>query len=191
MPTTLPWHLKAGIIGFDCVTFLMKPQREEADSRVSSDMYRSMLQVSLLYLLVTLATICPSVFLSVKNRENTNSAVEGVISQLHVFTWILTAASENLVSVEHACYSLQFCFCYSSFCLWQASSSDRFLFAGNVYVKHSSFIAMLFFPLIFSKVLVNGMHMSPYIIPITFSGEVAGMCSRCITLVITKLMSLL
>lgn len=191
MPTTLPWHLKAGIIGFDCVTFLMKPRRDETDMRVSSDMYQSMLQVSLLYLLVTLATISPSMFMSVKNRENTNSAVEGVLSQLHVFTWILTAASEKLVSVEHACYSLQFCFCYSSFCLWQASSSDRFLFAGNVYVKYSSFVSMLFFPLVFSKALVNGMHMSPYIIPITFSAEVAGVCSKFTTLVLTKFLSLL
>jgi hypothetical protein len=45
--------------------------------------------------------------------------------------------------------------------VWQEACSDRSLYAGNVYVKNSSFVAMFFFPLIFSKALVNGMHMSP------------------------------
>jgi hypothetical protein len=71
------------------------------------------------------------------------------------------------------------------------ASSDRFLLAGNVYVKNSSFMAMFFFPLVFSKALVNGMHMSPYIIPITFSGEIAGMCSRFSTVFLEKFISLL
>jgi hypothetical protein len=201
MFTTLPWHLKALIIGFDCVTFLMTQRQgppntpEEPDGRgqTASDtlMYRSMLQVSLLYLFVMLTILSPSVFISVKNREKTNNVLAGVLSLMHYFTWLLIAANEGIVSVEHVCYSLQFCFCYASFSVWQEACSDRSLFAGNVYVKNSSFVAMFFFPLIFSKALVNGMHMSPYIIPITFSGEIAGMCSRFSTIFLEKFISLM
>jgi hypothetical protein len=200
MFATLPWPLKALILGFDCVTFMMTQRKspdtpEQADGRgqTASDilMYRSMLQVSLFYLFVMLIMLSPSVFLSVKNREKTNVFLAGVLSLMHLFTWLLVAANENMVSVEHVCYSLQFCFCYASFSVWQEASSDRFLLAGNVYVKNSSFMAMFFFPLVFSKALGNGMHMSPYIIPITFSGEIAGMCSRFSTVFLEKFISLL
>jgi len=195
MFATLPWPLKALIIGFDCVTFMMARRSadtpEQADAASDILMYRSMLQVSFLYLFVMLMMLSPSVFLSVKNREKTNTCLAGVLSLMHLFTWLLVAANEKIVSKEHVCYSLQFCFCYASFSVWQEACRDRFLFAGNVYVKHSSFMAMFFFPLVFSKALVNGMHMSPYIIPITFSGEIAGMCSRFSTIFLEKFISLL
>ena len=201
MFATLPWPLKALIIGFDCVTFMMARRTESPDTPEQADgrgqtasdilMYKSMLQVSFSYLFVMLLMLSPSVFLSVKNREKTNICLAGVLSLMHLFTWLLVAANENIVSKEHACYSLQFCFCYASFSVWQEAASDRFLFAGNVYVKNSSFMAMFFFPLIFSKALVNGMHMSPYIIPITFSGEIAGMCSRVSTIFLEKFISVL
>lgn len=200
MFATLPWPLKALILGFDCVTFMMTQREspdtpEQADGRgqTASDilMYRSMLHVSFFYVFVMFIMLSPSVFLSVKNREKTNIFLAGVLSLMHLFTWLLVAANENIVSVEHVCYSLQFCFCYASFSVWQEASSDRFLLAGNVYVKNSSFVAMFFFPLVFSKALVNGMHMSPYIIPITFSGEIAGMCSRFSTIFLEKFISLL
>lgn len=200
MFATLPWPLKALILGFDCVTFMMTQREspdtpEQADGRgqTASDilMYRSMLHVSFFYVFVMFIMLSPSVFLSVKNREKTNIFLAGVLSLMHLFTWLLVAANENIVSVEHVCYSLQFCFCYASFFVWQEASSDWFLLAGNVYVKNSSFMAMFFFPLVFSKALVNGMHMSPYIIPITFSGEIAGMCSRFSTIFLEKFISLL
>jgi hypothetical protein len=50
---------------------------------------------------------------------------------------------------------------------------------------------MFFFPVIFSKALVNGMHMSPYIIPITFSGELVGMSSTLATVVLDQFTSML
>lgn len=183
------------------MTFLMTqrqgppntPEEPDVRGQTASDilMYRSMLQVSLLYLFVMLIILSPSVFLSVKNREKTNNVLAGVLSLMHYFTWLLIVANEGIVSVEHVCYSLQFCFCYASFSVWQEACNDRSLFAGNVYVKNSSFVAMFFFPLIFSKALFNGMHMSPYIIPITFSGEIAGMCSRFSTIFLEKFISLL
>jgi hypothetical protein len=49
-------------------------------------MYRSMLQVSLFYLCVMLTILSPSVFLSIKNRENTNNVLPGVLSLMHYFT---------------------------------------------------------------------------------------------------------
>jgi hypothetical protein len=199
MLVTLPWHLKAAIIGFDCVTFLMKqrqgsskaPNDTDPRGQTASDMFRSILQISCLFLFVMVTILSPSLFLSVKHREKTNKALSGVLSQLHHFTWLLIAANENIVSLEHVCYSLQFCFCYASFCVWRDANNDRFLFACNAYVKHSSFIAMFFFPVIFSKALVNGMHMSPYIIPITFSGELVGMSSTLATVVLDQFTSML
>jgi hypothetical protein len=64
--------------------------------------------------------LSPSIFLSVKNREITNNGLAGVLSLMHLFTWLLVAANENIVSVEHVCHSLQFCFCYASFSVWQS-----------------------------------------------------------------------
>lgn len=193
MFTTLPWHTKAVILGFDTVTYLAntRPRKESPDAEPASQqesgmigktisevlMYRTMLQISMLYLIMTFILLTPSVLMSVKNRERTNSVISGVISLLGLFSYLIIAATENVVSVEHVCYCLQFCLCYASFYVWQEASSDRLLFAGNTYVKHVSAVAIYVFPVIFSQALINGMHLSPYIIPITFAGEVAGACS--------------
>jgi hypothetical protein len=49
-------------------------------------------------------------------------------------------------------------------------------------VKYVSAVSTYAFPVILSHALVNGMHLSPYIIPISFAGEIAGACSRATTL---------
>lgn len=90
----------------------------------------------------------------------------------------IIVATENIVSVEHACYCLQFCPCYASFYVWQEASSYRLLFAGNLYVKNVSVVATYVFPLIFSQALINGIHLSPYMIPITFASKMYAVESR-------------
>lgn len=192
MLATLPWPLKAFILAFDCFTFLIKrPEVSPTTHEQTGQMFRTMLQVSSLFFLVMITTLSPSVFISVKNREKTNTVLAGVLAQMTHFTYFLFAASENMVSTEHICYILQFCFCYACFCVWDKTRSDPYLFAGNMYVKNSHLLAMFFFPLIFSKALVNGMHMSPYIIPITFSGEVVGMSSILSTGLLEKFIAVL
>ena len=193
MFTTLPWHVKAMILGFDTVTYLVNAKRRESDAESPESgmlgksasevlMYRSMLRVCMLYLIMTFVILAPSVLVSVKNRENTNTAVSGVISLLGFVSYVIIAATENIVSVEHACYSLQFCLCYASYCVWQEAAGNRLMFACNDLVKYVSAVATYAFPVILSHALVNGMHLSPYIIPISFAGEIAGACSRATTL---------
>ena len=172
MLTTLPWHLKATILGFDTMTYLVNAKRRESDAespesgmlgKLASEvlMYRSMLRVCMLYLIMTFVILAPSVLVSVKNRENTNTAVSGVISLLGFVSYVIIAATENIVSVEHACYSLQFCLCYASYCVWQEASGNRLLFACNDFVKYVSAVATYAFPVILSHALVNGMHPCP------------------------------
>jgi hypothetical protein len=102
MFTTLPWHTKAVILGFDTVTYLAntRPRKESPDAERASQqesgmigktisevlMYRTMLQISMLYLIMTFILLTPSVLMSVKNRERTNSVISGVISLLGLFS---------------------------------------------------------------------------------------------------------
>jgi hypothetical protein len=60
----------------------------------------------MLYLIMTFVILAPSVLVSVKSREKTNTAVSGVISLLGFVSYMIIAATENIISVEHACYSL-------------------------------------------------------------------------------------
>ena len=192
MFTTLPWHVKAAILGFDTVTYLVGAKRRESDAAEGSGMlgkthsevlmYRSMLRICMLYLIMTFVILAPSVLVSIKSREKTNTVVSGVISLLRFVSYVIIAATENIVSVEHACYTLQFCLCYASYCVWQEAAGNRLLFACNDLVKYVSAVATYAFPVILSHALVNGMHLSPYIIPISFAGEIAGACSRVTTL---------
>ena len=198
MLLTLPWHAKAVIIGFDTVIYMVnsKAPREPPNTGAHRDnfsgmldktlpevmMYRTMMRIFVLYMLMTFVLLAPSLVVSVKNREHTNSVISRVISLLSFLTYIVLAATENWITVEHVCYCMQFCICYASFYLWQEASGDRLLFAGNTYVKNISAVAMYLFPVIFSVALMNGMHMSPYVIPITFAGEIAGVCSAMSTI---------
>jgi hypothetical protein len=204
MLTTLPWHLKAVILGFDTVMYLANAkQRPESNGEPQDEsgmlgktlpevlMYRSMLRVCMLYLIMTFVILAPSVLVSVKSREKTNTVVSGVISLLGFVSYVIIAATENIVSVEHACYSLQFCLCYASYCVWQEAAGNRLLFACNDLVKYVSAVATYAFPVILSHALVNGMHLSPYIIPISFAGEIAGACSRATTLALDAFIHIL
>jgi hypothetical protein len=193
MLPTLPWHAKAVIIGFDTVVYMVNAKaprapRAPAESAMRGKtppevlMYGTMMQICALYVLMTFVLLAPSLVVSVKNRERTNSVICRVLSLLSVSTYIVIAATENWIAVEHVCYCMQFCLCYHSFYVWQEASADRLLFAGNPYVKHVSAVAMYLFPVIFSVALMNGMHMSPYVIPITFAGEIAGVCSAASTI---------
>ena len=161
---------------FDTVTYLVNAkQRQESNAEHASPegsgmlgktlpevlMYRSMLRICMLYLIMTFILLTPSVLVSVKNREKTNTVVSGVISLLGFFSYLIIAATENIVSVEHVCYSLQFCLCYASYCVWQEASGNRLLFACNDFVKYVSAVATYVFPVILSHALVNGMHPCP------------------------------
>jgi hypothetical protein len=58
-------------------------------------------------------------------------------------------------------------------------------------VKYVSAVATHAYPVILSHTLVNGMHLSPYIIPISFAGEIACACSRVTTLAIDAFIQIL
>jgi hypothetical protein len=206
MLITLPWHTKAVIIGFDTFIYMVNSKTTSEtqnsdmpvhnvsgmDDKTPSEilMYRTMIRIFILYILMTVVLLAPSIIVSVKNREYTNSVISNVISLLSLFTYLVIAATESLVEVEHACYCLQFCICYASFYIWQETSKNRLLFTGNFYVKNINAFAMYFFPAIFSIALMNGMHMSPYVIPITFAGEIAGVCSTVSTTSINMFINL-
>ena len=176
MFTTLPWHLKAVILGFDTVTYLVNAkQRQESNAEHSCPegygmlgktlhevlMYRRMLRICMSYLIMTFILLTPSVLVSVKPRDKTNTVVSGVISLLGFFSYLIIAAIENIVSVERVCYNLQFCLYYASSCVWQEASGNRLLFACNDFVKYVSAVATYAFPVILSHALVNGMHPCP------------------------------
>lgn len=206
MLLTLPWHAKAAIIGFDTLVYMANtrpsnetqnhdtsaPKQSEASNRIvlEAQMYGTMIQIFILYILATFAVLAPSIIVSVKNREHTNTAISHVLSLLNFFIYIVLTATEKLVEVEHVCYCLQFCICYTSFYLWTQASADRLLFTGNTYVKNFNAVFMYLFPAMFSVALMNGMHLSPYVIPITFAGEIAGVCSTISTISINTFISL-
>ena len=154
MLTTLSWHLKAVILGFDTVTYRIERRIPFCSGELQ------------------------------KQRDDQHGQHGSLGGRLAPRIRILPGHRgdwKHLVCGTRV-LQLQFCLCYASYCVWQEASGNRLLFACNDLVKYVSAVATYAFPVILSHALVNGMHLSPYIIPISFAGETAGACSRVTTL---------
>jgi hypothetical protein len=176
---TLPWFYKGSILFYDVMLSMLYQRADyasdpSASGEVSSSMYKVMFKIFFLFLLLSSVALAPSLFLSVYSREKTSKFISEVLMLLSAQTLLVIAVHHELLACEIVCYCLQFTLCYTAYCVTRALQQDSRLLAGNTIVKHTAFLSMHLFPLIFSHALNRGMHLSPYILAILFGGEVLG-----------------
>lgn len=172
---TLPWFWKALIVAYDlCKCFLLQnPERSPAS------VLHTTLSVFFLQAMLCLVLVAPSLCLSVADRVKTNVFVSEMLLLLAAYLLLIRCMARGVVSPEHACFSLQFCSCYCFFCFFHATSGNRKLLLGSGVVKWCSLGGMCLFPLCYSHLLQDCMHLSPYVLVFAFSGEVSGWACAC------------
>lgn len=172
---TLPWQYKCGILLYDVfLSFL-------SVDTLGQQMYIIMFRIFMLSVLAICVQILPSVILSVHNRIHTNTFVSEMLCLLMLQAALCLPIYTQTVNCELVCYGLQFSTCFTMYCLWVNTSRNHKLLAGRTVVRMSSFLCMPLFPLIFSHAMTKGMHLSPNILAITFTGEILGTCSALLT----------
>ena len=77
----------------------------------------------------------------------------------------------------HTFYSLQFCSCDLFCCFCQSTTKHSGLLVGSQLVLLASLACMLLFPVLYSHLLQDCMHVSPYALVFIFSCEVSGFFS--------------
>ena len=172
---TLPWYWKALILVYD----VFKCWQQDASTAKSvRDVYESTIHVFVFQVLVSLVLVGPSLVLSVQDRKNTNAFVSEMVLLLSTYMLLIRGIGTGVVSAENACFCLQFCSCYFFFCHCICISSNRHLLLGKTIVQPCSVVAMCVFPVMFSHVPRDCMHLSPYVLLFLFAGEVSAcMCS--------------
>jgi hypothetical protein len=172
---TLPWYWKALIVAYDlCKCFLLRdPERSTAS------VFDTALNVFFLQAMLSLVLVAPSLCLSVADRVQTNVFVSEMLLLLAAYLLLIRSMGRGVVSAEHACFCLQFCSCYCFFCYFHATASNRKLLLGSNVVKWCSLGGMCVFPVCYSHLLQDCMHLSPYVLVFAFSGEVSGWACAC------------
>lgn len=181
---TLPWYWKALVIAYDLCKCLMLGHTDLPPSKpVASQavVFHAGLSVFFLQAMVSLVLIAPSMCLSVRNRLLTNVFVSEMLLLLAANMLLIRSMGQGVVSAEHACFCLQFCSCYFFFCYYHAVSRDHKLLLGSNVVKVCSIAAMCLFPVLYSHLLQDCMHLSRYVLLFAFSGEVSGCVCLCVT----------
>lgn len=181
---TLPWYWKALIVAYDLCRCFLLPATEQ---RPSTDVFNTTLNVFFVQGMLSLVLIAPSLCLSVGDRVHTNVFVSEMLLLLCAYLLLISSIRDAVVSAEHACFCLQFCSCYFFFCFFQATSSNRHLLLAHKVVKYSSLSGMCLFPVLYSHLLQDCMHLSPYVLVFAFSGEVSGCLCACVTQIIAFL----
>ena len=177
---TLPWYWKALILVYDVVKCWQQDAVTEKSSASKSleDVYNTTLKVFVFQMLVSLVLTGPSLILSVPDRKSTNAFVSEMMLLLSTYMLLIRSIGAGKVSAENACFCLQFCSCYFFFCHFICISTNKQLLLGNTIVQPASVLAMCVFPIMFSHVPQDCMHLSPYVLLFLFSGEVSAcVCS--------------
>jgi len=166
---TLPWYWKAFILAYDVLKCW---QQTATSARSSAEVYASTVHVFVCQILVALVLLGPSAFMSVQDRLLTNSFISEMLLMLSSYLLLIRAIDMNTVSAENACFILQFCSCYFFFCYVRAAEQHSKLLLGNTVVRACSRVAMCVFPIMFSHLPPDCLHMSPYVLLFLFAGEI-------------------
>lgn len=165
---TLPWYWKAFILAYDVLKCW---QQTSTPGRSSGDVYATTVHVFVCQILVALVLLGPSAFMSVQDRLLTNSFISEMLLMLSSYLLLIRSIEIYSVSAENACFCLQFCSCYFFFCYLRAAEQHSKLLLGNAVVRGCSRVAMCVFPIMFSHLPPDCLHMSPYVLLFLFAGE--------------------
>jgi len=175
---TLPWYCKGFVVAYDVARCLL--HRATAKPAPVSVLEKAE-SVFALQAMLAVLLMAPSVCHSVADRIKTNAFCSEILLLLSVYLLLIRSMRTGQVSAEHACFALQFCSCYLFCCFWQATKQHRgLLVAGNV-VRLASAVGMALFPVLYSHLLQDCMHVSPYALVFVFAGEASGCVCSCAT----------
>jgi hypothetical protein len=167
---TLPWYWKASILAYDVLKCW---QQTTTPARTSSDVYATTVHVFVCQILVALVLLGPSAVLSVQDRLRTNSFISEMLLMLSTYMLLIRSIGTKSVSAENACFCLQFCSCYFFFCYARAAEKHSKILLGNAVVRVCSRAAMCIFPIMYSHLPPDCLHLSPYVLLFLFAGELS------------------
>lgn len=167
---TLPWYCKAALIVFD-MTRCWVVEKNSAFSTPES-VFGYVCNVFGLQSIVVLLLMAPSIFLSVADRVYTNTFCCSMLMLLSVYCLLIKHMGSGVLSTENTCFMLQFGSCYFFKCLQDTTRTKKHVLNGRGIVQSVSVASMLLFPMLYSRLLQDCMHVSPYALAMVFSGEV-------------------
>jgi len=169
---TLPWYCKAMILAYD--GFKCWQQRHaQSDTSSALDVHSTTVWVFTAQTILALVLLGPSLCLSVADRVQTNVFVSEMLLLLSSYVLLIGAMRIGAVSPEHACFCLQFCSCYFFFCYLSAVSRNKKLLLASSVIRWCSGLGMIFFPVMFSHLPRDCMHLSPHVLLFLFTGELS------------------
>jgi hypothetical protein len=178
---TLPWYWKAFVLSYDVLKCW---QQNAAAGRSSAEIYATTVHVFVCQILMAFVLLGPSIFLSVPDRLRTNSFISEMLLLLSSYLLLIRLIGTNSVSPENACFCLQFCSCYFFYCYVCATARHSKILLGNSVVRVCSMGAMCVFPVMFSHLPQDCLHLSPYVLLFLVAGEV----SACVCVVVSYIL---
>ena len=168
---TLPWYAKAGVVAYDVFKCWLRAKEEEKP--VNSEIaFKATCSVLGLQAMVVLLLLAPSVCLSVADRVQTNTFCCNVLLLLSAYVLLLRSLHTGTMQAEHVCFLLQFGSAYIFGCFFENTGKFPRLLVGRSIVRLASACCTVLFPVLYSNILPNCMHVSPYALTFVFSGEV-------------------
>jgi hypothetical protein len=175
---TLPWYCKGFVVAYDVVRCLLHTTASEP---APGTVLEKTVIVFGLQTMIAVLLLAPSVCHSVADRVKTNAFCSEIALLLSLYLLLIRGMLTGLVSAEHACFALQFCSCYLFCCFWLAMNKHRGLLVGGGLVQLASVAGMVLFPVLYSHLLRDCMHVSPYALVFVFACEVSGCLCVCAT----------
>jgi len=179
---TLPWYWKGLIVAYDLYKCFVRVNTEEQTNTALVSQFT--LNVFYIQTMFSLVLVAPSLCLSVANRVETNNFVSEMVLLLASYLLLIRFMQHSVISMEHTCFCLQFCSCYFFYCFHHSISDHVRLLLGKKIVSICSIASMILFPVFYSHLLKNCMHLSPYVLVFAFSGEISGFLCTCISQVL-------
>lgn len=173
---TCPWYLKAMIIGYDTISAFVHKHDILKKQQVQQN-HEFLFVMFAFFVMYVNCMIWPSILASVTHRSLTNSLVSQTFIYLSIVSTCLLAYYKRFVTIQEICFFLQFTCCHCLFSLLKACNSNQHLLRGARLLRWGCILGIFTFPFAISHLFANGMHLSPYILAITFSGEIVGACT--------------
>ena len=180
---SLPWFCKGAIIAYDVFTCLLLRKDTNA-ARAPGVVADAIVSVFCLQTMIAVLLLTPSVCLSVADRVQTNTFCANTLLLMSLFFILIRGLREGIVSIENACFCLQFCSCYQFSCFFETSRKSSKLLLGSSVIRLASGLSMILFPVLYTHMLQDCMHVSPYALAFVFCGEVFGCISFCLSYLI-------
>jgi len=177
---TLPWYCKGFVVAYDefrC--FLLR--KDVSEVLLPGTVLETTFSAFGLQAMVAVLLMATSVCLIEADRVQTNAFCSEMLLRLSLYLLLIRSMRTGLVSAEHVCFSLQFCSCYLFFCYFHATSKNGSLLLGHSDVKLTNLECMFLLPVVYSHLLQDCLHVSPYALVLVFSCEVSGCVYTCAT----------